>query len=75
MTRLYRDADARLVSLTGPGGTGKTRLALDIASELIDAFPDGVFFVDLATVRDPALVLASVASVLNVREVSPGTLR
>ncbi|MCD6059681.1 MAG: hypothetical protein K0Q89_3211, partial [Thermomicrobiales bacterium] len=75
VTRLYRDADARLVSLTGPGGTGKTRLALDIASELIDAFPDGVFFVDLATVRDPALVLASVASVLNVREVSPGTLR
>ena len=74
MIRLYRDADARLVSLTGPGGTGKTRLALDIASELIDAFPDGVFFVDLATVRDPALVLASVASVLNVREVSPGTL-
>ena len=74
VTRLYRDADARLVSLTGPGGTGKTRLALDIASELIDAFPDGVFFVDLATVRDPALVLASVASVLNVREVSPGTL-
>ncbi len=72
VTRLYRDADARLVSLTGPGGTGKTRLALDIASELIDAFPDGVFFVDLATVRDPALVLASIASVLNVREVSPG---
>ena len=75
MTRLYRDGDARLVSLTGPGGTGKTRLALDIASELIDAFPDGVFFVDLAAVRDPALVLASIASVLNVRQVSPGTLR
>ena len=75
VTRLYRDADARLVSLTGPGGTGKTRLALDIASELIDAFPDGVFFVDLATVRDPALVLPAIASVLNVREVSPGTLR
>jgi predicted ATPase/class 3 adenylate cyclase len=75
VTRLYWDGDARLVSLTGPGGTGKTRLALDIASELIDTFPDGVFFVDLAAVRDPALVMASIASVLNVRQVSPGTLR
>jgi predicted ATPase/class 3 adenylate cyclase len=74
VTRLYRDANARLVSLTGPGGTGKTRLALGIASELIDAFPDGVFFVDLAAVRDPALVLPTIASVLNVREVSPGTV-
>jgi predicted ATPase/class 3 adenylate cyclase len=75
VTRLYRDADARLVSLTGPGGTGKTRLALGIASELIDDFPDGVFFVNLAAVRDPALVLSTIASVLNVREFSPGTLR
>jgi predicted ATPase len=72
---LYRNADVRLVSLTGPGGTGKTRLALGIASELIDTFPNGVFFVDLATVRDPALVLPSIAAVLNVREDSPGTLR
>jgi predicted ATPase len=75
VARLYRDADARLVSLTGPGGTGKTRLALAIAGELIDAFSDGVYFVDLATVRDPALVLATIASVLSVREVSPGMLR
>ncbi len=75
VTRLFQDADARLVSLTGPGGTGKTRLALGIAGELIDAFPDGVFLVDLSTVRDPALVLPAIASALNLREVSPGTLR
>lgn len=75
VTQLYQDADARLVSLTGPGGTGKTRLALGIASKLMDAFPDGVFFVDLAPVRDPTLVLPTIASVLNVREDSPGTLR
>src|SRR5215213_3665644 len=75
VTQLYQDAAARLVSLTGPGGTGKTRLALAIASELIDAFPDGVFFVDLATVRDPALVLPAIAAVLDLRETSPGTLR
>src|SRR5215213_3343573 len=75
VTRLYENSAARLVSLTGPGGTGKTRLALAIASELIDAFPDGVFFVDLATVRDPALVLPAIAAVLDLRETSPGTLR
>jgi predicted ATPase/class 3 adenylate cyclase len=67
VTRTLRDADARLVTLTGPGGSGKTRLALEIAAELLDAFPDGVFFVDLASLRDSALVLPTVASVLNIR--------
>jgi predicted ATPase/class 3 adenylate cyclase len=58
----------RLVTLTGPGGIGKTRLALQVAADLLDRFPDGAWFVDLASVRDPALVPAAVAAVLGVRE-------
>ena len=58
----------RLVSLVGPGGTGKTRLALQAAAEASDAYPDGVFWAPLASVRDPALVLPTVAATLNVSE-------
>jgi predicted ATPase/DNA-binding SARP family transcriptional activator len=58
----------RLVTLTGPGGIGKTRLALQAAVEALDEFPDGVFFVSLAAITDPNLVVATVGQTLGVRE-------
>ncbi|HMA33265.1 MAG TPA: tetratricopeptide repeat protein [Chloroflexia bacterium] len=69
-TTLLRDPAVRLVTFTGPGGTGKTRLSLAVATHLIDDFADGVCFVDLAPVRDPARVAAALATALEVREVS-----
>ncbi len=61
----------RLVTLTGPGGVGKTRLALEVARTALARFPHGVWLVDLAPVADPALVPAAAAAVLRVRE-EPG---
>ena len=65
---LVRGAGVRLVTLTGPGGTGKTRLALQAAHDLADSFPDGVYFADLAPLRDSALVASAIAEGLAVEE-------
>jgi predicted ATPase/DNA-binding CsgD family transcriptional regulator len=62
--------ESRLVTLTGPGGVGKTRLALRLASQLERAFDDGVWVVDLATIADSSLVAARVASVFGLRDES-----
>jgi predicted ATPase/serine/threonine protein kinase len=59
----------RLLTLTGPGGTGKTRLSMQVAADLSDHFADGVFFVSLAPIRDPALVMPAISQTLGVREV------
>ena len=64
-------ADARLVTLTGVGGSGKTRLALQVAAEQLDEFEGGVWMVELAPVTDPALVPQAVETVLGVRD-EPG---
>ncbi len=66
-----RTSDVRLLTLTGAGGIGKTRLAIQIASELHDIAPQGVWFVDLAPISDPALVISTIAQTLGVRE-QPG---
>jgi non-specific serine/threonine protein kinase len=62
---------SRLLTLTGSGGTGKTRLSLHAAADLLDTFSDGVWLVELASLSDPALVPQTVAATLNVRE-EPG---
>jgi predicted ATPase/class 3 adenylate cyclase len=63
--------DVRLLTLTGTGGTGKTRLALQAAAHVIEQFPNGVFFVSLAPIRDWELVVPTIAQTLGLRE-QPG---
>ncbi len=62
------NANVRLLTLSGVGGTGKTRLALQTAADMVDEFEHGVFFVSLAALGDPALVLPAIAKAFDVRE-------
>ncbi len=74
VTALVRDPTARLVTLTGSGGTGKTRLALQISAELADEFPGGVFWTPLAPLREPGLVATAIANALGVEEADEAPL-
>jgi predicted ATPase len=65
------DSEIRLITLTGPGGTGKTRLAVQAASDAMDRFPGGIRFVNLAPLFDPKLVVSAIAQGVGIRE-APG---
>jgi predicted ATPase/class 3 adenylate cyclase len=68
--KLFTEKHARLVTLTGPGGIGKTRLALQVGAELTDFFIDGVYFVELDRIDEPQLVLSAIAETLKLRHQS-----
>ena len=68
LAQLLESTHVRIITLTGPGGSGKTRLGLQAAAEVVDAFPGGVSFVPLASLADPDRLIATIATTLGLRE-------
>jgi predicted ATPase/class 3 adenylate cyclase len=68
VTSLLRNGGSRLISLTGPGGSGKTRLAVEAATDVVGNYPDGVFWISLASLREPALVVETIAQTLGAED-------
>lgn len=68
------DPTCRLLTLVGPGGIGKTRLAIESAQQMCQAFPDGIYFVPLATIESPAFILQALAAALKLAQMGDGNL-